>query len=275
MSKKRSGLEVVLISGVCVLLVAAASLWTNRHKIVEWYRFRQEFEPLEENAQGYLEYRHRETEIVFVRLPGGTFFMGSPVGEADARPVHEVTLSSFMIAKHEVTQAQWSTVMGGHTAKFSGEDLPVENVSWDRCQEFCERTGFSFPSEAQWEYACRAGTVGEISSTRELASMAWYGENSGGKTHPVGEKAPNAFGLHDTHGNVFEWCDDVYHESFYESPNASVRDPLCEKGFDSRVIRGGSWLYCARDCSSSFRDWNESHARGDFLGLRPVRRIGW
>ena len=150
---------------------------------------------------------------MFVSLPGGTFAMGSPEdeeGRYDVEgPVHDVTLSPFLIAKYEVSQAEWTRVMKENPSTFLGDDLPVENVSQEECRKFCVATGLALPPEAQWEYACRAGTSGPYGGTGAPDAMGWYGKNSGRVTHPVGEKRANDFGLYDMHGNVLEWCEDV------------------------------------------------------------------
>ncbi len=211
----------------------------------------KQFESLGKNDQGYPEYRHRQFGIVMVRVPGGTFTMGSPEGENGRRPDeihHELTVSPFLIAKYEVTHLQWKRVMGGpppsiNLSPSETDSCPVRDVSWNDCQRFCEKTGLSLPSEAQWEYACRAGSRGPYAGTGKLDEMGWYKENSGKRTHPVGLKKPNAFGLHDMHGNVWEWCEDWYHPYYYLE-SAYANDPLCEEhsGPEFRVFRGGNWL---------------------------------
>ena len=145
-----------------------------------------------------------------VYVTGGTFLMGSPDNEpdrdSDERPQHRVTVPGFSMGKYEITQAQWKAVMGTNPSYFKGDNLPVENVSWNDAKEFCSKlsqmTGkqYRLPTEAEWEYACRAGTTGPYAGN--LDAMAWYSNNAGFKTHPVGQKRPNAFGLYDMHGNV-------------------------------------------------------------------------
>lgn len=231
------------------------------------------FASLGKNPQGYEEYRHEQTGIVFVKLPGGKFSMGCPETEKGRKqnegPVHEVLLSPFMIAKREVTQAEWLTVMGENPSGFKGDVLPVESVSWDYCQLFCGETGLKLPTEAQWEYACRAGTTGPFAGNTILTEMGWFRDNSDEKYHPVGEKKPNDFGLYDMRGNVWEWCADVYKETFYSTPEAKRRDPLCTRGSELRVFRGGGWDCPAKWCRSAYRwGWPPDSFSG--LGLRPT-----
>jgi formylglycine-generating enzyme required for sulfatase activity len=158
----------------CGVLGLGLVAWAQREELATWYRFFQRFERLGPNEQGYLEYRHRSTGMVMVRIPGGTFAMGSPETEdgawANERPQHRVTLDAFLIARHEVTQAIWRQIMDGEPSKFTGDTLPVEQVSWDDCREFCRRTGLSLPTEAQWEYACRSGRASEFAFGDGLTS---------------------------------------------------------------------------------------------------------
>ena len=147
--------------------------------------------------------------------------------------------------------------------------MPVETVSWDDCQEFCRQTGLKLPSEAEWEFACRAGTSGPFAGTGKLDAMGWYDENSADRTHPVGKKTPNDFGIHDMHGNVFEWCQDWYQEDFY-AESAGVTDPLCTNpGSEGRVFRGGCWWSDAGRCRSALRDGDFPWCRYVTFGLRP------
>ena len=255
---------------------------------------------VKKNKQGYPEYTHEKTGIIFVKLPGGKFQMGSPEDEPNRfhneGPVHEVTLSSFLIAKHEVTQTQWKRVMGTSPSQFKGDDLPVERVSWDDCQKFCMMTGLSLPTEAQWEYACRAGTTTAYHSgdtEADLAEFGWFYLNSGHKelpagtewnvdevlgewgcrTHQVGVKKPNGFGLHDMHGNVWEWCEDVYNRDYYSKAESRNGDKACRAGSGDRVSRGGGWSYGAGFCRSARRYGILPDSRDHYSGFRPLRPL--
>ena len=236
-----------------------------------------------DNPQGYPEYRHDPTGIVFVLLPGGMFDMGSPESEVgrfgNEGPIHEVTLSPFLIAKYELTQGEWESVMGSNPSLFTGNpNRPVETVSWHEAQEFVALTGLRLPTEAQWEYACRAGQPGSFSGTGVLEEMGWFEDNvvaTGGRrsTHPVGEKTANQFGLHDMHGNVFEWCEDIISVLFYSTPEAAGPDPVhttIEDDGDIRALRGGSVDFSARLCRSANRNGNHPDTRVYDIGFRPA-----
>ena len=197
MATKGKRLTLLAVSaGVALVIVSAGVYWDD---ISIWYRLSRDFERLRTNEQRYREYRHRQTGIVMVRVPGGTFWMGSPESEAgrvdNEGPVHEVTLSPFLIAKYEVSQAEWKKIMGDNPSKLKGDALPVTMISWKDCQEFCEKTGLSFPTEAQWEYSCRAGTTTRFWSggdDKDLDRVGWYGGNLGHRLHSVGEKLAGA-----------------------------------------------------------------------------------
>ena len=205
-----------------------------------------------------------------VYVSGGTFTMGATSEQgSDAwdaeKPTHSVTLSSFYLCKYEVTQALWKAVMGNNPSYFKGNNLPVECVSWKDCQTFISRlnnlTGknFRLPTEAEWEYAARGGNRSrcyKYSGSNVLSDVAWYGDNSGDKTHPVGSKSPNELGLYDMSGNVCEWCSDCY-GTYSSSAQTNPTGPLSGSG---RVLRGGSLEYVARACRSSVRS---NYAPGD------------
>ena len=206
-------------------------------------------------------------EFAFRWCPAGTFTMGSPEsedGHYSGEKQHQVTLTKgFWMMETEVTQKQWKAVMGSNPSDFKGDDLPVEKVSWDDCQEFCRKTGLQLPTEAQWEYACRAGSTGAYAGN--LDEMAWYNGDNG--THPVGTKKPNAWGIYDMHGNVWEWCQDW----FGDYPSGSVTDPTGPSSDSYRVNRGGGWGGYARDCRSAYRDYDEPGYRGFSLGFRVLK----
>jgi TonB family protein len=197
-------------------------------------------------------------EMVFVE--GGTFQMGSETGEADERPVHSVTLSSFKIGKFEVTQAQWKAVMGNNPSDFKGcDDCPVETVSWYDVHDFIlklnAKTGMNYrlPTEAEWEYAARGGKSSKgytYSGSNDLNAVAWNRENSGSKTHSVGGNHANELGVCDMTGNVWEWCSDWY--GLYNS--YSETNPTGASSGQYRVLRGGSWYYSAISCHTAFRN---------------------
>ena len=200
--------------------------------------------------------------------------MGSDNGDNDEKPTHRVTLSKgFWMAKTEVTQRQWKSVMGGNPSNFKGDDLPVECVSWDDCQNFCRKCreagiDMRLPTEAEWEYACRAGSTGDYAGS--IDQMAWCGEGSSGQTHPVGKKKANAWGLHDMHGNVWEWCADWYDDGYYAmSPG---REPEGPASGEARVLRGGGYWSAPRNCRSAFRFRGDPGDRDWIIGFRPVAR---
>jgi formylglycine-generating enzyme required for sulfatase activity len=182
--------------------------------------------------------------------------MGSPDSDkgrqvSDEKPQHRVRITKpFYLGKYLVTQEQWEAVMGNNPSHFKGPKNPVEQVSWDDCQQFLRQAQrevgvrggkFQLPTEAQWEYACRAGSTTRYcfgDDESGLGEYAWYDKNSGNKTHPVGEKKPNAWGLYDMHGNVWEWCQDWYDGGYYA--NSPTDDPTGPGS--NRVLRGGSWF---------------------------------
>ena len=179
------------------------------------------------------------------------------------------------MGKYEVTQALWQAVTGKNPSKFKGDYLPVEMVSWDDCQEFIGKlnsmTGrkFRLPTEAEWEYAARGGKKSrscQYSGSSNIADVAWYKDNSGNKTHPVGTKQANELGFYDMTGNVWEWCQDWY----YSYVSSSQTNPRGAVSGSCRVYRGGSWYYNARCCRSSYRYCAAPDCRYYYLGLRLV-----
>ncbi len=216
--------------------------------------------------------------IEFVWVPAGEFWMGSTSSEADddERPLTQVRISrGFWLGKFEVTQGRWQGVMGSNPSYFKqcGPDCPVEQVSWDDAQAFIGnlngRAGgnrYRLPTEAEWEYAARAGTTGDRYGNIEV--IAWYDSNNGDRTHPLGRKAPNAWGLHDMLGNVWEWTQDWYVDHL---PGGSVTDPRGPVSSSGRAIRGGSWGSYARNCRASIRFNRPPGYRSDYLGFRLLR----
>jgi formylglycine-generating enzyme required for sulfatase activity len=212
--------------------------------------------------------------IEFMKIPAGRFMMGG-AGD-DEKPVHEVTIRSFCIGEYEVTQAQWQAVMESNPSSFKdcGGDCPVENVSWNDAQNFINKLnesndGFRYrlPTEAEWEYAGRAGTTGDYAGN--LNEIAWYSENSGNRTHAVGGKQPNAWGLYDMIGNVQEWCEDWDHKNYDGAPtdgSAWVAPTVRQ----DRVQRGGSFAHTAGRLRSANRDRNTPADRHRLHGLRVV-----
>ena len=223
-----------------------------------------------------------------VKVYGGTFIMGATSEQGsdykdDEKPTHCVTLSDYRIGKYEVTQEEWQAVMGNNPSYFKGDKNPVENVSWNDCQEFVKKlnlqTGlnFSLPTEAQWEFAARGGNMSKgykYSGSNDLFSVGWfshlntYGDNkgnSGGETHPVGQKQPNELGLYDMSGNVWEWCSDAW----YSYDCSSATNPKHE-GDSFRMYRGGSYADFPCICRVSFRDALSLGYSSFYLGLRLV-----
>ncbi|MDX2034891.1 MAG: formylglycine-generating enzyme family protein [Blastocatellia bacterium] len=214
-----------------------------------------------------------------VSLPGGEFVMGANQFDSE-KPPHRVRVSAFSIGKYPVTQAQWKAVMGegNNPSRFQGDDLPVERVSWDDVQEFLKKlgNGFRLPTAAEWEYAARGGTTTAYSfgdDALQLGEYAWFSDNSQGKTHPVGKKRPNPFGLYDVHGNVWEWCSDWYGRDYYKECNKQgvIIDPQGPNSGSSRVARGGGWIILAVLCRSADRGGDSPGRRIGNLGFRLVR----
>jgi formylglycine-generating enzyme required for sulfatase activity len=222
-------------------------------------------------------------------IPAGEFLMGSPNSDhdadADEKPEHQVRIRQpFYLGKYEVTQEQWEAVMGDNPSRFQSPKNPVEQVSWYDCQDFLERLNekyrsmgatFRLPTEAEWEYACRAGSSTRWSFGDDEASLAEYGwnrANSEMSTHPIGQKRPNDWGLYDVHGNVWEWCADWYDDDYYGS--SSLNDPKGPDFGRYRVLRGGSWVSNAGFARSTSRNWLTPVNRNRDDGLRVAKTCG-
>jgi formylglycine-generating enzyme required for sulfatase activity len=213
-------------------------------------------------------------EMIFVE--GGTFQMGSSSGFSDEKPVHSVTLSAFNIGKYEVTQAQWTAVMGNNPSSFSGcENCPVENVSWNDVQQYISKlnsqTGknYRLPTEAEWEFSARGGKSSKgftYSGSNDLNAVAWNTDNSGSKTHAVGGKQANELGVYDMTGNVWEWCSDW--SGTYNS--YSETNPTGASSGQFRVLRGGSWFGNAGYCRAALRFRFNPASRINHYGFRLV-----
>jgi formylglycine-generating enzyme required for sulfatase activity len=226
-------------------------------------------------------------------IPAGEFMMGSPDSDSDAgsneKPQHKVRITKpFYLGVYEVTQAEYERVMETNPSWFSPRGMakekvagldtgrfPVEYVSWEDATKFCKKLSakegktYRLPTEAEWEYACRAGTTTRYSfgdDEESLGEYAWYRDGSDNRTHPVGEKKPNAWGLHDMHGNVWEWCADCYGRDYYAvSP---TDDPVGPETAAYRVLRGGCWVFNARYCRAAYRRRFEPRLRYTSLGFR-------
>jgi len=220
------------------------------------------------------EIKIQKFDYPMVQIPAGTFTMGDNKGEYYEKPEHQVKLSSFYIGTTEVTQAQWKKVMGKNPSYFKGDNLPVEQVSWLDIQKFIKKikeiTGktYRLPTEAEWEYAAKGGQNYKYSGSDNLGDVAWYVDNSGSKTHPVGQKKPNGYGLYDMSGNVWEWCSDWYGSDYYK--NSPQNNPQGASSGSDRVSRGGSWFYDADYCRSANRDGRSPDNRYYNLGFRLV-----
>jgi len=230
-----------------------------------------------------------------VLINGGTFLMGSPIDERgrsnNEGPQRQITVSSFFIGKFPVTQAEYQEVTGTNPSTFKGQNLPVEEISWFDAVEFCNKrsilegltpayiitgsnvqwirdaNGYRLPTEAEWEYACRADTQTPFYSGNSVNDAGWHSGNSGRRTNPVGEKQPNSWGLYDMHGNVLEWCWDW----LGDYTGNSQTDPQGPSSGTSRVYRGGCWRFESHQLRSAYRFGNNPNLRTFFTGFRLVR----
>ena len=234
-----------------------------------------------------------------VAIPAGEFMMGDDAGDADEKPAHKVTVGAFLMDVREVTQKSYENLIQKNPAKFTGPDRPVERVDWYHAVLYCNMrslkeglkacydpktlacdfsaNGYRLPTEAEWEYACRAGSAGRYSfggDPAQLKNNAWCKANSERKTHPVGQKPPNAWGLYDMHGNVAEWCHDVYAADYY--PKKEGDNPRGPAAGDKRVLRGGGWNSGEDGCRASARASENARCAdscfgSDAFGFRCVR----
>ena len=254
--------------------------------------------------------------INVIQIPAGSFVMGNDYEYdpalpptvnryyPDEQPIHKVTLKAFQMGETPITQGQFKKIMGENLSIFKGDDLPITNVSADEAEQFCNKlsaaagyepcyaersrefdstkNGFRLPTEAEWEYACRAGTTTRFyngNTEKDLDCAGWYLGNSGGKTHPVAQKEPNPWGLYDMHGNVFEFCNDQWNPSLsygkYLVEGEGNTNPVFYCYIDHRMTRGGDWFSQPCNCRSAVRgvfcDW--SGTRGYHNGFRIARSI--
>ncbi len=214
-----------------------------------------------------------EIDMPFAWIPPGRFLMGGSATDAE-KPQHRVQITKgFWMGVHPVTQKQFESVMGYNPSEFKGENRPVETVSWDDAIEFCKKLSelanrlIRLPTEAEWEYACRAGEGGDYCNGNgegALNAVGWYSGNSNQQTQPVGQKKPNKWGLYDMHGNAMEWVAD-WHASYTE---AEAIDPKGPAGGSSRVHRGGCYIHAAVHCRSAYRGAYTPGSRYNYLGFR-------
>ncbi len=234
-----------------------------------------EVKPDSSSALKSVEIRKNSIGMELVRIQLGEFTMGSPIGEKYEKPSHTVIFpDGFWMGKYEVKQSEWFAVMGSNPSSFDkcGAACPIENVSWEDAHQFIEKLNakndgfvYSLPTEAEWEYAARAGNA---YSANALDGTAWYDKNSNGKTHPAGEKQPNAFGLYDMLGNVWEWCEDWYGDYAV----ASVTNPKGPAKGKYRVLRGGAWKDGGSDMRTTYRAALKPSFKYKDSGFRVVAR---
>ena len=237
--------------------------------------------------QSFTEDLGNDIKLEMTAIPGGKFLMGTEDQEIARlckkydkeyfnreKPQHEVTVQSFQMGKYPITQAQYQQIMGENPSNFKGDKLPVESISWEDAVEFCHKltirkgTEYRLPTEAEWEYACRAGTTTPYHFGKDITDKLANHGGSVGQTTTVGLYRANAFGLHDMHGNVWEWCQDDWHDNYQDAPTDG-RVWVLEKS-STKPIRGGSWSYDPLDCRSAIR-FNDSRLnRFSDIGFRVM-----
>jgi sulfatase modifying factor 1 len=227
--------------------------------------------------QAALQSRANLPKMDMALVEGGTFSMGNNNGDGNERPVREVTVGSFYISKHLVTQAEWQAVMGDNPSSNKCDNCPVESITWDDAQAYCKRKSeligltCRLPTEAEWEYAARGGNKSKAfiySGSNNIDDVAWYDGNAGGNTHPVGQKQPNELGLYDMTGEAWEWCNDWYDETYYRY--GPSRNPQGASTGSLRVIRGGSWRSSPVGCRVVGRNYDLPDYRSSGIGFRYV-----
>ncbi len=270
-SKRKRLLTMILILGVLLL------------SLLRYWALAPDMTPFPGPISGQIDYNN-SIGMKFIQIPAGEFDIGSPLSEKDRKNdeniQHVKITNGFWMGVYEVTQKQWMTVVGNNPSFFHGDDLPVENVSWDDAQDFIEKlnkkegtTKYRLPSETEWEYAARAGTNTTYpfgNDESKLGEYAWYDGNSIGKTHLIGQRKPNPWGLYDMHGNVWEWVQDTYHENYTDAPKDGS---VWESSGHGRVNRGGAWNREAKFCRSAYRGWLNPGRRLNNVGFRLVRSL--
>ena len=294
------------ITGVAVCLVTLGlTVWRAKDAEPEFVGPDEEPKPPKEEPQPAPEPRFVEP-LAMIELPGGTFLMGSPKSDREAfgdeKPQHHVTVSAFCISRYPITRQLYRDIVGSSPKEWSGDTkdqlLPATSVDWFQAVGFCnalsvhvglspcyrmdsergewdrEADGYRLPTEAEWEYACRAGTTSKWffgDDSTELGHYAWFAGNSEDKVHPVGEKKPNRWDLHDMIGNVWEWCWDWY-AKYPSKLSQAENDPTGPANGTSRVLRGGSWILVPSYLRSAFRHGDAPVNRAVDVGFRCVRR---
>jgi formylglycine-generating enzyme required for sulfatase activity len=273
-----SGAAQVSAQGIVVYKTDGTKVYFPAEEVekIGTYDYVEDPQPEPEPGTGETKtYTANGVSFTMIGVEGGTFQMGSTDGNSDEKPVHQVQLSSFSIGQTEVTQELWEAVMGTNPSSWKGMKLPVEQVSWNDCQTFITKlnqlTGqkFRLPTEAEWEFAARGGTKSKgykYSGSNTIGDVAWYWDNSSSMTHEVATKQANELGIYDMSGNVWEWCQDWYSNSYYSS--SVINNPTGPTSGSNRVSRGGCWLDPATICRVAYRYWNSPTNTYYYLGFR-------